>query len=142
VLLTKYLSNIKASPLYVGLIIITLLNSSVRAELPNPKNLVYIGTLQPQTTRETKNFVESSSIQKRGKQRFFTNWAFWKYLQGTTYVTKISSSANCEDWEVTEVRFVAIDQKGNPTFQWTDKKKTLGTPGSLEDKALQLVCKN
>ncbi|MBN3946391.1 MAG: hypothetical protein HWQ38_07830 [Nostoc sp. NMS7] len=138
----KLLSKIKFNPFYIALIVIALFNSSVRAELPEPKNLVYIGILQPKTTSETKNYVEISSIQKRGKQKFFTRWAFWKYLQDTTYTTKILSSANCVDWEVTEIHFAAIDQKGNPTFQWSEKRTTLGTPGSLEDKTLQVVCKN
>lgn len=129
-----------AKSVLITLAAINLLCLPALAGLPNPKKMIYVGLEQPETTRETRNYVDPASIQKRGKLVFYTTWAFWKYLQGSNYASKEMHSANCQDWKDTRISFAGVNAQGSVTGEWSDGQTQLAVPGSLEDKALQLVC--
>ncbi len=120
--------------------ITNLITLPVLAGLPSTKKLIYIGTSQPKTERESKQYVDPNSIQKRGVNIFFTTRVFWKYPQSVNHATKEINSANCENWVNTRISFAGIDSNGMITVEYKDGQKNLAVPGSLEDRALQVVC--
>jgi hypothetical protein len=120
--------------------IINVISPPVLAGLPSTKKLIYIGTSQPETDREAKQYVDPNSIQKRGVNIFFTTWVFWKYPQGVNHATKAINSANCEGWVHTTISFAGINSNGMTTAEYKDGQKNLAVPGSIEDRELQTVC--
>lgn len=147
VTINVYLINLmkyyqKSTILFVVITII-LIALPAMANLPNFKKFMLVGTLQPGTKEETKNYLDPGSIKKRGKVNiFYTNWAVWKYPPGLGIVaTKEFYTGNCDTWEVTRISFAAINAKGQVINQWEDGKKLLASPGTIEDKTLQIICK-
>ncbi|MBE8968703.1 hypothetical protein IQ277_21515 [Nostocales cyanobacterium LEGE 12452] len=110
------------------------------AEIPNQKKMILIGVSQPKTESEIKYYLAPDSINKRGRQNFYTLWAFWKNPPKNTYATKEKHAANCQDWEDTRISFASVDAQGHVINEYPDGQKKLVEPGTLDDKALQLVC--
>lgn len=111
------------------------------ASLPNREKLTFVGVSQPNTEQHAWNYIDSKSIQKRGKLKFSTQWTFWRYKRGKIVASKSTIKAECDSWELTMLNFQGVDAGGNGGEVHKSNTKIDTSPDTVGDNILKFICK-
>ncbi len=122
--------------------LVTGLSLPAIAARPDIKKLIPIGSLQPDTTQHTYNYIDPKSFKRKGKFIYFAQWYFFRYKRlGNVIGGKTHSRADCNGWEVLEDSYQTLFDNGDLSEKVVDVQKIAGDDGTIYDKALTIICK-
>lgn len=130
------------------LVSIVLLPSATFAEIPSEKHFLAVGKFNENDPSEISEYVDFSSIHKKGKHLYYTSWAIWKHLQTSIdgrqwQYTKTSMGVDCQNWKYRRFKFSSIDRNGRILDTFGDSAQVqTPEPDGILDREINVVCKN